>query len=66
MVQAVEAEVATLLSSLADKLTDRGHQRLVRHGHPPEREIISAWSPCAVRVSATASAGTFHFCNEGH
>jgi hypothetical protein len=66
MVQAVEAEVATLLSSLADKLTDRGHQRLVRHGHPHEREIISAWSPCAVRVSATASAGTFHFCNEGY
>jgi hypothetical protein len=66
MVQAVVAEVATLLSSLADKLTDRGHQRLVRHGHPHEREIISAWSPCAVRVSATASAGTFHFCNEGH
>ena len=31
MVQAVEAEVATLLSSHADKLTDRGHQRLVRH-----------------------------------
>ena len=35
LVQAVEAEVATLLSSHADKLTDGGHQRLVRHGHLP-------------------------------
>jgi hypothetical protein len=30
---AVEAEVAALLSGHADKLTDDGRQRLVRHGH---------------------------------
>jgi putative transposase len=34
--QAVEAEVAALLSCRADKLTDDGRQRLMRHGHLPE------------------------------
>ena len=33
--QAVEAEVATLLASHADKLTDDGRHRLVRHGICP-------------------------------
>jgi putative transposase len=42
LAQAVEAEVGALLSVHADKLTDDGHQRLVRHGHLPEREIIPA------------------------
>jgi hypothetical protein len=37
LAQAVEAEVAVLLASHADKLTDDGRQRLVRHGHLPER-----------------------------
>jgi len=30
-----------LLSHHADKLTDDGRQRLVRHGHLPEREIMT-------------------------
>jgi hypothetical protein len=33
LAQAVEAEVAAWLSCHADKLTDHGRQRLVRHGH---------------------------------
>ena len=41
LTQAVEAEVAALLSYHADKLTDDGRQRLVRHGHMPEREIMT-------------------------
>jgi hypothetical protein len=36
LAQAVEAEVAVLLASHADKLTDDGRQRLVRHGHLPD------------------------------
>jgi hypothetical protein len=28
-----------LLSCHADKLTDDGHRRLVRHGHLPERKM---------------------------
>jgi putative transposase len=49
LAQAVEAEVATLLAEHADKLTDNGKQRLVRHGHLPEREIMTGIGPVAVR-----------------
>ena len=49
LAQAVEVEVAALLSSYADKLTDDGRQRLVRHGHLPEREIMTGIGPVAVR-----------------
>jgi len=47
--QAVEAEVAALLACHADKLTDDGRQRLVRHGHLPEREIMTGIGPVPVR-----------------
>jgi putative transposase len=47
--QAVEAEVAALLDCHADKLTDDGRQRVVRHGHLPEREIMTGVGPVAVR-----------------
>jgi transposase-like protein len=43
------AEVAALLGCHADKLTDDGRQRLVRHGHLPEREIMTGIGPVAVR-----------------
>jgi transposase-like protein len=49
LAQAVEAEVAALLSCHADKLTVDGRQRLVRHGHLPEREIVTGIGPIAVR-----------------
>jgi putative transposase len=49
LAQAVEAEVAALLASHADKLTEDGRQRLVRHGHLPEREIMTGIGPVAVR-----------------
>ena len=49
LAQAVEAEVAALLSGHADKLTEDGRQRLVRHGHLPERKIITGIGPVAVR-----------------
>jgi putative transposase len=49
LAQAVEAEVAALLSCHADKLTNDGRQRLVRHGHLPEREIVTGIGPVAVR-----------------
>jgi hypothetical protein len=48
LAQAVEAEVAALLSAHADNLTDDGRQRLVRHGHLPEREIMTGIGPVAV------------------
>ena len=49
LAQAVEAEVAALLSHHADKLIDDGRQRLVRHGHLPEREIMTGIGPVTVR-----------------
>ena len=49
LAQAVEAEVAALLGCHADKLTADGHQRVVRHGHLPEREIMTGIGPVAVR-----------------
>jgi len=49
LVHAVEAEVAGFLGGHADKLTDDGRARLVRHGHLPEREIMTGIGPVAVR-----------------
>src|SRR4029078_10208558 len=49
LAQAVEAEGAALLSLHANKLTDDGRARLVRHGHLPERAIMTGIGPVAVR-----------------
>ena len=50
LAQAIEAEVAAFLGSHADKQTEDGRQRLVRHGHLPEREIVTGIGPVAVRA----------------
>jgi transposase-like protein len=50
LAQAVEAEVAAFVESHADKLTAAGRRRLVRHGHLPEREIMTGIGPVAVRA----------------
>jgi putative transposase len=53
LAQAVEAEVAGFLGEHADKRTDDGRRRLVRHGHLPERSImtgIGAVEVCVPRV----------------
>ena len=47
--QAIEAEVAAWLSTHTDKLTDDGRRRLVRHGHMPEREVMTGIGAVAVR-----------------
>ena len=49
MPQAVEAEVAEFLREHADLRTEEGHQRVVRHGHLPEREVMTGIGPVAVR-----------------
>src|SRR5215813_4918542 len=49
LAQAVEAEVAEFLAQHADKLTDDGRRRVVRHGHLPEREIMTGIGSVAVR-----------------
>src|SRR5947208_12972126 len=49
LAQAVEAEVSGFLGEHADNLTADGRARLVRHGHLPEREIVTGIGPVAVR-----------------
>src|SRR3954447_22041200 len=60
LAQAVEAEVAAFLGSHADKHTETGRPRLVRHGHRPERKIMTGLGPvpvCAPRVRDRTGAG---------
>ena len=49
LTQAVEVEVAEFLSRYADLKTEAGRRRIVRHGHLPEREIMTGIGPVAVR-----------------
>ena len=51
LAQAVELEVADFIARHADLKTAAGRQRLVRHGHLPEREIYDRHWPMA-RTSA--------------
>jgi transposase-like protein len=49
LTQAVETEVADFLGRHADLKSTAGHQRIVRHGLLPEREIMTGIGPVAVR-----------------
>src|SRR5690349_11042311 len=55
--QAIEAEVETFLSGLKEvKLAD-GRDRVVRHGHGPERDIQTGMAPVAVRRAKVRDRG---------
>ena len=49
LAQAIEAEVTDFLGKHADLKTEDGHQRVVRHGHLPEREVMTGIGPVTVR-----------------
>ncbi len=49
LTQAVEAELAECLAAYAHLATEDGRQRLVRHGHMPERTIQTGIGPVQVR-----------------
>src|ERR1700730_17725195 len=49
LAQAVEAEVSEFLGKHADLKTRDGHQRVARHGHLPECEVMTGIGPVAVR-----------------
>jgi len=49
LAKAVEAEVAAFLAKHADLKTKDGRSRIVRHGHLPEREVMTGIGPVAVR-----------------
>ena len=50
LARAVEAEVAAFLDGHSEARTEEGRRRLVRHGHLPEREIMTGIGPVAVRA----------------
>jgi putative transposase len=49
LTQAVEAEECQFLAATADLKTDDGCRRVARHGHLPERQIMTGIGPVAVR-----------------
>ena len=48
LAQAVEAEVADFLARHADRTTADGRRRIVRHGHLPERSIMTGIGPVSL------------------
>jgi hypothetical protein len=64
LTQAVEAEVAEFLAKHTDLKTETGQQRVVRHGHLPEREIMTEYvdvlgcSRCLDTLSSKSKAGS--------
>jgi putative transposase len=57
LAQAVEAEVADFLAKHAASKTEDGRARIVRHGHLPEREVMTAIGPVAVRQPRVRDRG---------
>lgn len=55
--QAVEAELAALLERHAAEKLEDGRARLVRHGHLPEREVLTGIGPVAVKVPRVRDRG---------
>ena len=50
LARAVKAEVAAFLDGHSEARTEEGRRRLVRHGHLPERKIMTGIGPVAVRA----------------
>jgi transposase-like protein len=57
LAQAVEAEVAGFLDKHAECKTGDGRARVVRHGHLPEREVMTGIGPVPVRQPRVRDRG---------
>jgi len=57
LAQAVEAEVSAFFAAHADLASEDGRQRLVRHGHLPERTIQTSIGPVEVRQPRVRDRG---------
>ena len=55
--QAIEAELETLLTAHAGEQTEDGRARLVRHGHLPEREVLTGVGPVLLKVPRVRDRG---------
>src|SRR5215218_10705136 len=58
LAQAVEAEAEAFLAAMRDKRLPDGRERLVRHGHGPERQVQTGIGPVAVRRVKLRDRGT--------
>ena len=57
LAQAIEAEVADFLAKHIDLKTATGLRRVVRHGHLPEREVMTGIGPVGVRQPRVRDRG---------
>jgi putative transposase len=57
LAQAVEAEVAGFLAKHAECKTEDGRARIVRHGHLPEREVMTGIGPVPVKQPRVRDRG---------
>jgi len=55
--QALEAELCALLAQFSGEQTPEGHARSVRHGHLPEREVMTGVGPVPVKVPRVRDRG---------
>jgi putative transposase len=57
LAQAIEAEIADFLAKHVDLKTSAGLHRVVRHGHLPEREVMTGIGPVGVRQPRVRDRG---------
>jgi transposase-like protein len=55
--QAVEAELEAFLAAYAELKTEDGRQRLVRHGHGPQRAVLTGIGPVPIRRAKARDRG---------
>ncbi|WP_339637131.1 IS256 family transposase [uncultured Hyphomonas sp.] len=55
--QAIHAELAALMSAFSGEKLEDGRARLVRHGHLPEREVMTGIGPVPVKVPRVPDRG---------
>lgn len=55
--QAIHAELATLMAAFSGERLEDGRARLVRHGHLPEREVMTGIGPVPVAVPRVRDRG---------
>jgi len=55
--QAIHAELATLMAAFSNETLEDGQARLVRHGHLPEREVMTGIGPVPVKVPRVRDRG---------
>ena len=62
MEQAIHAELATLMAAFSKEKLEDGRARLVRHGHLPEREVMTGIGPVPVKVPRVRDRGAGDAC----